>query len=86
MGEATMKRRVFMNRNFLTNNEMKFGDQKKLDRIDESFSKLSQLQDRNFSVRDIRKEHYASPSNFKGIYNHELSNKMNSILNGPKTT
>eukprot|EP00347_Sterkiella_histriomuscorum_P021145 403335083 len=84
-GEVSMRsRQNFQNKDFLTEEEKKFGDQSGLESINKSFSKLSQLHDRNWSQRDIKKTVYASPNNFHGVYDKNLNSQFNSILGSKK--
>ena len=48
-GEAMMNREIYLNKNFLTAAEKKYGNCKNLDNINQSFSKLTALKDRNWS-------------------------------------
>jgi len=64
-GEISFRNRSgFMSSKFLTTHELKHGSNRNLESINRSFSKLSILQDRNWSLRDLNKEAYTSPHNF----------------------
>ncbi len=47
---------------------MRTGSSRNLDSINRSFRKLNMLKDRNWSLRDVRKETYSSSHNFSGAY------------------
>ena len=42
-------RKIFINKNFLTKEEKKYGNPKILENVNKSFEKLSTLQDRDWS-------------------------------------
>ena len=68
-GEARLSRPSFMNKDFLTNDEKKLGNPKQLKAIDRSLTKLHDHSTKNWSVQDIQKSVYTSPSNFDRAYN-----------------
>ena len=52
----------------ITPEERKYGSFKGIVSVNKSFTKLSLLRDRNYSIKDVQRSLYSSPSNFAGIY------------------
>ena len=75
-----MARKYFMNKTFLTNEEMKYGNNENLENINRSMMRLKVLSERNWSPGDISKEVYSTTSNFKQKHNNQFNGKFNSIL------
>lgn len=57
-----------MSKGFLTNEELKHGNQKGIQSIDRSLSKLHEHTATNWSFLDIKPTQFVSPSNFDRVY------------------
>ena len=57
-----------MSEGFLTNEELRTGDLKAIQGIDQSLSKLHQHTQANWSYLDITPSQFGSPANFERVY------------------
>ncbi len=69
-----------LNKGFLTNEELKLGNQSNIQSIDRSISKLHELSYKNWNILDLKKSLYSSPSNFAKVYSKDPKERLKQAL------
>ena len=76
-GEANFSRpKLMAAKVFLTNEELRLGNQSDISSIDRNISKLHELSYKNWNIVDLKKSVYPSPSNFSRVYSKDPKDRL----------
>ena len=80
-GEAHFSRpQLTAVKGFLTNEELRLGNQTHISSIDRNISKLHDLSYKNWNIVDLKKSIYPSPSNFSRVYSKDPKERLKKAL------
>lgn len=69
-----------VSKGFLTNEELRLGNQSHIQSIDRNISKIHELSYNNWNILDLKKSIYPSLSNFERVYSKDPKERLKQAL------